>query len=84
MASPVGTNKRYPYLAAQRAEENELCKARKAAPLQSLSDVQIRSHAVPISPNARRYTWRAARRGEVSFRRLARDLRDLDRIVVAT
>lgn len=45
----MGTNKRYPYLAAQRAEENELRKARKAGPLQSLTDVQIRSHTVPIA-----------------------------------
>lgn len=45
----MGTNKRWPHLAAQRAEENALRKARAAGPLQTLTDAQIRAWAVPMT-----------------------------------
>ncbi|SDL69610.1 hypothetical protein SAMN04488593_1613 [Microbacterium azadirachtae] len=78
IAGPVGTNKRYPYLAAQRAEENELRKARKAGPLQSLTDIQIRSHTVPITHAPRTpamwgHAW--VRFGDVDVRCVVRILR---------
>lgn len=53
IAGPVGTNKRYPYLAAQRAEDNELRKARKAGPLQSRSPTS-RSAPTPFPSRTRR------------------------------
>lgn len=45
----MGTNKRYPYKAAQLAEERRLREARRAGPLQSLSDAQVRLGEVVVS-----------------------------------
>lgn len=74
----MGANKRWPHLAAQRAKENELRKARASGPLQSLTDVQVRAWAVPVTIAPRALTmWGHAwvRFGEVdvasSFRSFA-------------
>lgn len=46
---PVGTNKRYPYLPAQRGEERELREVRKRGPLRTLDSLQLRRHAQPLT-----------------------------------
>lgn len=45
----MGTNKRYPHLAGQRREEMELRDARQRGPLRSLSPVQLRLDARPVT-----------------------------------
>lgn len=50
---PVGTNKRYPHIGGQRAEERELRAARKAGTLRTLTDEQLNlfTHPVTIVPD---------------------------------
>lgn len=45
----MGTNKRYPHMAGQFAEERKLREASARGPLQSLTDIQIRARMVPIT-----------------------------------
>jgi len=45
----MGTNKRYPHLAAQRGEERELREARKRGPLRTLDAVQLQLHAQALT-----------------------------------
>jgi len=45
----VGTNARYSYISAQRAEERALLAASKQGPLQTLSAEQLRLHARVVS-----------------------------------
>lgn len=45
----VGTNKRYPYIGGQRAEERELRAARKQGPLRTLAAEQLRLSSEPVT-----------------------------------
>ena len=46
---PMGTNKRYAHLPAQRDEERELRGARERGPLRTLDSLQLRLHAQPVT-----------------------------------
>lgn len=52
----MGTNKRYPNITPQRAEERELREASKRGPLQTLSTDQLRlqSQVISIAPDRTR------------------------------
>lgn len=67
----MGTNKRYPNITPQRAEERELREASKQGQLHTLSDEQLRlySQVVSIAPT-RRALWGLAwlRFGSVDVR----------------
>ena len=45
----MGTNKRYPYIGGQRAEERELREARKHGPLRTLDADQLRLFSQPLT-----------------------------------
>lgn len=45
----VGTNKRYPHIGGQRAEERELRAARKAGPLRTLGAEQLNLFTQPVT-----------------------------------
>lgn len=45
----MGSNRRYPQLGPQLAEERELREARRSGPLQSLSDAQLRLGRTVVS-----------------------------------
>jgi len=74
----VGTNKRYPNLGPQLAEERELREARKRGPLQSLTSDQLRlaTQVLSIAPE-RPPTWGRAwlRFGDTDVRCTVRIMR---------
>lgn len=74
----MGSNRRYPQLAPQLAEERELREARKSGPLQSLIDAQLKlaRAVVSIVPDGMEMWGRAwLRFGAMDVRALVRVMR---------
>lgn len=80
----MGSNRRYPHLAEQRAQERELREARKSGPLRSLTPEQIALHRYPLTvvpEHVRRYATAWLRFGDVDVRAMVRVCRWTERAV---